>query len=280
MKSILHPTDFSSSAGRALEVAVRLAATNQAALTILHADLLHEGAHPETRAMLGDLAARARRQILNLSPSDTPRVEPILTRGILPDEAVLDAAKERKTDLIVTGTHGRRGLSRLVMGSTAERLLRKAPCQMLTVRADAAIPDGIFRTLLVPTDLTEPSQRAVDVAAVLADAWDARVLILHVVEPPPPMYYAGNVTSRFELDGDLRPRIEERLHALAAVLPGTSCKIAEGHPAAKIAREADDPAIDLIVMSASGAATIDWLPIGSTTARVCRVARKPVLVTR
>lgn len=279
--TILHPTDFSPSAERALEVAVRFAAASRAGLVMLHAELLHGDSPRDTRTTLDEYAASARRRLAELSANDPPAVEVMHRRAILADEAILDAAQERKADLIVTGTHGRRGLSRLLMGSTAERLLRKAACHVLTVRADAVVPDAtVFRTLLVPVDFSEHSRRGLAVATALAADWHANVHLLHVVEPPPPMYYAGNVTSRFELDGDLRARIQERLHVLARGVPETRCVVAEGHPAAEIARVAADEAIDLIVMSAKGATSVDWLPIGSTTGRVCRIARKPVLATR
>ncbi len=148
-------------------------------------------------------------------------------------------------------------------------------------QAISVVPDGIvFRTLLVPMDMSADSQRALGLAGTLAENWDATIQLVHVVDPPPVMYYAGNITSRFELDGDLRGRVEVRLRAAGEGLPVTRCIVAEGHPAVEIARVAYEPEIDLIVMSATGSATIDWLPMGSTTARVCRIARKPVLASR
>ena len=161
-------------------------------------------------------------------------------------------------------------------GGASSRLLIS-----LTARADSVVPDGIlFRTLLVPMDMSVDSQRALALAGTLAENWDATIQLVHVVDPPPVMYYAGNITSRFDLDSDLRGRVEVRLRAAGEGLPVTRCIVAEGHPAVEIARVAYEPEIDLIVMSATGSATIDWLPMGSTTARVCRIARKPVLASR
>ena len=278
--TILHPTDFSPSATRAMQVAVRLAAATKGTLVLMHAELLHGADESKPRASLDEHAASAERKLRELS-RDPPAVEAVLRRAMLADEAILDMAAERKADLIVCGTHGRRGVSRLFLGSVAERLLRQSPCPVVTARADSVVPDGIlFRTLLVPMDMSVDSQRALALAGTLAENWDATIQLVHVVDPPPVMYYAGNITSRFDLDGDLRGRVEVRLRAAGEGLPVTRCIVAEGHPAVEIARVAYEPEIDLIVMSATGSATIDWLPMGSTTARVCRIARKPVLASR
>src|SRR5690606_33884804 len=81
-----------------------------------------------------------------------------------PVSAICDHAETQGVDLIVAGTHGRRGLDRLLLGSVAERLIRHAPCAVLTVRAELDV-EAFPRHLLVCTDLSAAAEAAVDDAA-------------------------------------------------------------------------------------------------------------------
>ena len=70
----------------------------------------------------------------------------VITRGVNPADTITAYARENSIDLIVTGTHGRGGIQHLLMGSVAERVVRTAPCPVLTVRAherDFIVPDAI-----------------------------------------------------------------------------------------------------------------------------------------
>ena len=281
LRTILHPTDCSDSAARALEVAVRFATTHRAELLILHAEVLHGDSARETGEALEQYVASARRLLQSLAGPDAPGVQVIQARTYFAHDAILQAATERDADLIVMGTHGRRGLSRLLLGSNAERVLRQAPCHVLTVRGDAASPTGSgFEALLVPVDFSDCSRRGLDEAMALAASANATLHIVHVLEPLPTMYYAGSVSTRFELDGDLRARVEERLRTWTGNPRGARYVVREGHPAVEIARAADDRKVDLVVMSNRGASGVEWLLVGSVTERVCRLATVPVLTVR
>jgi nucleotide-binding universal stress UspA family protein len=135
-RTILHATDFSESAGVAYRVACSLAREHQARLVLLHVveppavayagGVILPGPATEVeeiREKLGELAGQAH----GLG------VETRLVEGE-PAPAIVRLASELKCGLIVLGTHGRRGLARLLMGSVAEHVLRKAPCPVLTVR--------------------------------------------------------------------------------------------------------------------------------------------------
>jgi nucleotide-binding universal stress UspA family protein len=138
--TILCPTDFSPTAAHALEFAADLARTFDARLVVLHAffpAVLGERAGAPLPDELQALRAAVRKQLDDLRPADPAvRVERLLREA--PDaEAILTAAAELKADLIVMGTHGRTGVRRLVLGSVAEEVLRKAPCPVLTVKGPA-----------------------------------------------------------------------------------------------------------------------------------------------
>ena len=278
LSTILHPTDCTDSAARALEVAARLATTHGATLVILHAEVVHGPSSSEMEAGLDEYVASARRLVGSLADGSSTAaqvpVEVVEARTFFAHDAITEVAADRHADLIVMGTHGRRGLNRLLLGSNAERVLRQASCHVLTVRADAAVPDGVeFRELLVPVDFSDASRRGLDGALALARNGRARIHVVHAMEPLPPW-------ARYELGGDPRERVEERLRAWVGEAPGVHYHVTKGHAAAEIARVADDLNVDLIVMSSRGATVADWLLVGTVTERVCRMAGVPVLTMR
>jgi nucleotide-binding universal stress UspA family protein len=137
IRTILHPTDFSTSSDYAFRLACSLARDYGSRLIVLHVatppvvafgegvlPVQPEGYRDELREWLHRLAAQG----------PTARVEHHLVEGDAAAE-IIHLAGETKCDLIVMGTHGRTGLGRLLMGSVAEQVIRKAPCPVLTVKS-------------------------------------------------------------------------------------------------------------------------------------------------
>ncbi|MBI4843994.1 MAG: universal stress protein [Nitrospirae bacterium] len=142
IERILFPTDFSEGSELALHFAADLAKQYKAKLYMLHVlyDVMraHESHIPHVSAdeLYNDLNKWALDEMENCCIEETrgiPAVEKKVVKGI-PYEEVIKTASEEKIDLIVMGTYGRTGLDRLLFGSTAERVVRKAPCPVLTVR--------------------------------------------------------------------------------------------------------------------------------------------------
>jgi nucleotide-binding universal stress UspA family protein len=136
IKTILHPTDFSERSDLAFRLACSLARDYGARLIVLH---VAEPDVPVTPA--GMLVEQPvinlnilREKLHQLQPAD-PKI-PVEHRLIVGAAAtqILQVAKVAKCDLIVQGTHGRTGLGRLLMGSVAEQVVRKASCPVLTVK--------------------------------------------------------------------------------------------------------------------------------------------------
>lgn len=145
--NILVPTDFSETANRALDYAVALAAKLDARIHVLHVIEIPVLGVPELGVALAsttidsvvregqaelDRAVEERRNQANFG-------EVVLRTGDTRD-TIRHVAEEVHADLIVMGTHGRRGVSRALLGSIAEMTVRTAPCPVLTVRAKAAMP--------------------------------------------------------------------------------------------------------------------------------------------
>lgn len=139
---ILVPVDFSECSEQAIGGAVDLAARYDAALTMLYVHeplplVFPEGTGiyeslqlPNVIAELGKKLAAKKQALID---KGCKRVEAVERNGYPPSE-ITDFAKSGGFDLIVMGTHGRRGLSHLMIGSVAERVVRTAPCPVLTVR--------------------------------------------------------------------------------------------------------------------------------------------------
>ena len=145
---ILVPTDFSTASDAALDFAKTIARAFGASLHLLHVfeDPILAGGFPEayapmppdTRAALIDDANRE----LTRRVSDEERTRFNATTAVVSGFAALaivENAQEHDIDLIVMGTHGRTGVAHLFVGSVAERVVRLAPCPVLTVRADKTI---------------------------------------------------------------------------------------------------------------------------------------------
>jgi nucleotide-binding universal stress UspA family protein len=143
VKHILVPTDFEESADQALELALELAAKLDAKLTVMHAYALppvgYATAIPWPITELESAARRALDGVLERARKKRPDVDGALVMGN-PWDQVLDVAKQRGADLIVMGTHGRRGIARVLIGSTAEKVVRLSPIPVLTVSAAARAP--------------------------------------------------------------------------------------------------------------------------------------------
>jgi len=142
-RRILHPTDFSRASAPALRRAVALARACRAPLVLLHvmtppSPFIGEDTPPSSYVDLLILARRsAKRRLAAVFVRvrrTGVRARAVFAEG-LPADAILRAARRMRADLIVMGTHGRTGVSRVFMGSVAERVVRQSRCPVLTVRA-------------------------------------------------------------------------------------------------------------------------------------------------
>jgi nucleotide-binding universal stress UspA family protein len=139
-KHILVPTDFHEASATALDLAVSMAQAFDAKVTLLHVWELP--IYPYMDFMLNsslitqveDAAVKGLAQGLETLQKRVPMAQSKLKTG-LPWQGVLEAIKEVEADLVVMGTHGRRGLSRVTLGSVAERVVRLASVPVLTVHA-------------------------------------------------------------------------------------------------------------------------------------------------
>jgi nucleotide-binding universal stress UspA family protein len=145
IRHILAPTDFSDYSKKAISDAFELARTFGAKLSLLHVieppPYPIEGFAPSAVGadLLGDLEQQASTELAQVLP-DAQEATVEVTRAVAigsPSQKIVETAEAEHVDLIVMATHGRTGLSHLLIGSVAERVVRTAPCPVLTIRPPA-----------------------------------------------------------------------------------------------------------------------------------------------
>lgn len=203
-----------------------------------------------------------------------------------PHHALLEAAAELGADLLVVGTRGTTGLEHLLLGSTAERVLERANCPVLTVHPDQTPPAGGPHHLLMPTDFSHDAERALAAAlALLPPGAEAlRLTLLHAYYLPIEYTAYGTIPTSPRYLDDVAGAAETRLTALANALdrPGLAIDTLtrEGYPPEVILTEAARLGVDLIAMGTRGRTGLEHLLLGSTAERVVQRATCPVLTVR
>lgn len=143
MKAILHPTDFSDPSKHAMKYAISFAKEYGAKLYVLHVieeisnalyfDMLQA---PPLVQLMTDIENQARKALEGILPEEVKgsiETEYLIRKGV-PFLEIIRCAEQVKADIIVCGTHGRTGLKHALFGSVAEKVVRKAPCPVLSVR--------------------------------------------------------------------------------------------------------------------------------------------------
>src|SRR4051812_36496620 len=153
LNTILHPTDFSAPSEHAWRLACCLARDHGARLILVHVKTTGQLLYAETALPQVDSCpeVQLREMLQEITPNDSRLpVERFLIEGE-PAQGLLEFMQETPVDLVVMGSHGRTGLDRLVMGSVAEQVVRKAPCPVMIVKQP--VPE----TIAEPTEAIEPA---------------------------------------------------------------------------------------------------------------------------
>lgn len=287
---ILLPTDLSPASRRAMSYALFLAEQCEAAVHLYHAVVLHAD-DPAAAEQLVPLRQRLEEAMLDVSRSRLAEwipeerrgrleVEEVRERGFSAPAMILEYAEREDVDLVVMGTHGRRGPGRLLLGSVAEGVVRHAGCPVLVVPA-VEEPRALeaFDRILVPVDLSEHSKLAVAHGKELAALYDASLEIVHVIHVTTyPVFYGPAQALRTE---GVKERCLEAIDDLVDTAPGPEVgydkHVLQGRPAAAIVEFARQKEIDLLVIPTHGMSGLERSLMGSVTERVVRQAECPVL---
>ncbi len=281
MDRILLATDFSPHANGALAHAIRFADAFEAELHLLNVLVPYGPSSPLLEEFPGEPEARAALDRVNAGTSHVVRA---VARGIAAAPTILDYADEHEIDLIVMGSHGRRGVRRFLLGSVTEEVLRSGRWPVLTVHQAAkdGLPRPEYGHILAPVDFSAHTEPQVEMAAALARRFGATLELVHVVDPPivPELYMpiaplvvdVKRATDQaMRRLGELAEPLKEELTVGSEVLVGGSVR--------EIMHRAKKRA-DLIVMPTHGYQGLDRILMGSVAEGVLRRATCPVLVLK
>lgn len=295
LNNILVARDFSDLSDRALRHALDLAARTGATLHVLHAEVLHANKNQSRDRPSPTQGIDTFRQDLKETSTasadalDNVSVKEIVERDVSPAPALLNYASEADIDLIALGTHGRAGPSRILLGSVAEEVLRKATQPVLTMRqpddGEHTLPPGNIDRILVPVDFSDYSREALRLANEWARLYEADIDVLHAVEEDlHPAFYVGGATSVYDVEPNLDEKVRTKLdefvsEAISTSVP-TETHVATGSPSSAIPEFVDEHPIDLVALSTHGRTGLERFFLGSVAEKVVRHVRCPVLTTK
>jgi nucleotide-binding universal stress UspA family protein len=293
-QTLLFAHDFSSSSERALAYAVDLVERTGATLHLAYVEEVPENPMSEgKRSPLPTYKLRDRfkdRCQESLAPYDLSADSDQLVYHADRSDAVapslVQTAESIDADLILMGTHGRRGVRRAIYGSVAEEVLRTAPCPVLTARQreneEDRSPDAGVNRIVVPVDFSDLSRAALRYAARLAPLYDVPMKLVHAVEEPtlPSVYETSSPKMETR---EIKERAERELRSWGEDLVeeggAVSYVVHRGEPMDTV-RQSIDQADILTVMGTRGLSGVRRTMLGSVTEAVIREANGPVLAAR
>lgn len=297
IRNILCPVDFTEFSQRAIRYASDIAGHFDARLIVQHTVPVPTALIPEgpavlsTQEMLEMSREDAKRELHRMISETTPQtggakdVLIVVSAGDVKDQ-IVKTVGEQSVDLVVMGTHGHKGFSRLVLGSVAEHIIHEVVyCPVLVVSHPHAAEHPQWKTILAPVDFSPDSGRALTHALRWGAEWTARVILFHTVAEPPPRMH-GMIDFLPEFNPYFDKEVAEAWERIHSVIPETardrcelSYEVRQGNPHEQILEYADQVKPDLIVMGSrgSGKSNVVW---GSTISGIVRDGRYPVLAIR
>jgi len=291
INQILVPTDFSENAQRALGYAVELAKQCSATLHLLHTPVI-------PTYLLMDLSyspgPEAVTRILNDSQDALDEESKIVAaagvehftaiREGTVHEVIRDYAKEHDVDLVVVGTHGRTGVSKLMYGSVTERVIKTVHTPIIVVPPEGGqVPSSI----VMAYDFSAPGKRAAEVARAIHGVCHGPLHMVHCY-----LDVWGEYTDRGAVVGEAAEKRREALHRGLEDMLESDAKelfsidaqtiqthLVTGDPAEGVLRVADDVGATLICAGTTGKSGIERLLIGSVARRLLHDSKVPLLLT-
>ena len=210
-------------------------------------------------------------------------VETTKAEGV-PHSEILSYVDEADVDLVVMGTHGRKGLDRYLLGSVTEKVVRASPVPVLSIKRGDGSPGPIeYSDVLIPTDGSEGAEAAVDHGVAFAETVDADVHGLYVIDvrATVPNVDAGSQTEvrdLLEAEGDRATDYVDTQARNAGLEVSTA--VVQGTPYAQIREYVVEHDVDLIAMGTHGRTGLERYLLGSVAEKVVRTADVPVLTVR
>lgn len=232
-----------------------------------------------------------------------------------PADRIRDLALEHRADMVITATHGKSGIKRLLLGSVTEKLIKTIHCPLLVLNTQkfdspaSSPPDIRLKKIMVGCDFSQDSKLAFDYGLSLAQEFQAELYLTHVVKPSenlelkvsdyidvtPPDYVKWRSSDYFEMQkrsmdqkrekfNQLRDNLEKQLYFMVPEESRNWCTpkttLLDGEPYKEMITYAQQEKIDMIVLGIRGHTLWEKLMVGSTTDRIIRQSPCPVLAVR
>jgi nucleotide-binding universal stress UspA family protein len=281
IQTVVCPVDFFPASEAALSYAISIARNYDAGLHLLHVippvssvfgSEKHTGelvkkTDEDSQVRLGAMAQTAKAS--GVEASFEVRFGEI-------DQEILNGIAEQDADLIVVGTHGRRGFQHWLMGSVCERLLRRVSTPILTVSHPKKTDGGRIERILVATDLSDSSSEVAAWASSIAQKFESDITLLHVTDfvmGGVPHLYRDSLLQGInaEMKQLLPPDVAEKLKIKVET------RVEFGIPFRVVLTLAEQEKFDLIVLGTHGKSALERTLLGSTAERVLRGASCPIL---
>jgi nucleotide-binding universal stress UspA family protein len=290
IRNILHPSDLSYCAEASLPLALELARRENATLHVLHVGGVF-GEDPVRSAFQmeqdertyyeqqREYAETTLARMIDANGGEDVNVRRVHLRGT-PADVILDYAETERADLIVMGTHGRRGIRQLLLGSVAQEVMRRASVPVLVVRAiQHHGPIGTdVKTVLACIDFSEATLETIRRAGELASRLQASVELLHVVDPVLASDASPDGSGFSDVMAESKRELERLYLAsnVRAPLSGVHAQI--GYPPFEITEFARKNDIGMVVLGRQGLSPERIPSEGLTADYVVRAVPCPVVV--
>ena len=286
-KKLLVPYDFSRTGRQALEYALKLGTRFGAKIHVLHVSELIPPYAVELSANvpLKQLQARLEKVLAELEAkvlaSSGKKGKPVsleITTGVA-IKTILQHIKKQKPDLVVVGTHARKGVRHLLLGSTAEKIVRHSPSPVFIVKQKDHWPP---KNILFPADFSTTSKQALKEAIRFAKICKAKVDLVHIVNMKDIIPYAqrsNNPANYKEILASVESHAYQEMVRLTKNISSVNIKkhVSEGASAEEIVRFSKKRKNDLIVVPTHGHTGLAHLFMGSTAEAIVRNSKVNVL---
>lgn len=283
--------DFSETAEVALEQAKRFARRHEAKLILAHVvEPIPLGPYPILKAPCDELAivdiARKRMdELVGLVREDGTIVESIVIEG-QPGVSLVALAGELGADLMVIGTRGLSGLKHLALGSTAEYVVRRCLCPVLTVHPEDRLLRDAIESVVLPTDFSTGAIEAAEYFMSLFGSWERPQVYLVYADRTPPYLepFRHETLKKMDQRDVVVETIEAKLAPIADRLRAADfpveVAVLDGDPVTVTAELAKECDADLILLSTHGRSALVNTLLGRTAQRIVQHAPCPVLTVR
>ena len=280
---ILFPTDGSDAALAVFEYAQAIALEHDAELHVLNvADTNRDSVTQISGTVVDALEREGEQAVADLAeraPATTP-VETDVVQGD-PGETIVDYSDQLDADLVVMPTHGRKGIERVLLGSVTEHVINHAPVPVVAVTpGEEQTLEYPPRNVLVPTDGSDGSDRALASGIDLAAATGATLHVMTVVETASLGFDARSLVKDEDLEANANEIIADATETAEARLDDVSTSIQYGRTDREIRSYVDANDVDLVVMGTHGRTDFSRYLLGSVANKLVRTSSVPVLTVR